>query len=322
MATNPDSSRVEGTLRESTVTPSCASILRSSNSSRLPDIPSVERRSFLIDGEPAICFPKKVLNKEHNLMSAHLGILKFSYQMPGLATIRSYLTSDWNVNGDFHMSLMDLGHVAIWFEREMELDLALAKNNRYVRGITCKIFRWRPGFSTRYAPRMVPVWLELPNLAYEYFAPSILKVIGDDLGHYLAMDKATYNRSNTGTTRICVEMDMDYDLLERIYLQCGEDPDLPAYWQPIKYPRFLYCSYYQMVGHSYEHCKKHRSKKVDNERRQESIGREEAPEISNSNQVRTTEGQRTNNPRPQINKHKIGGIIGEAGKHGSQVGEG
>lgn len=197
-------------------------------------------------------------------MSSHLGILKFSFQRPYLATIISCLTSDWNVNGDFYMSLMDPRYVAISFEKERELDLALARNNRYVRGITCKIFIWIPGFSTRYDPRTVLVWLELPNLAYEYFAQSILKVIGDYLGHYLEMDKSTYNRSDTAISRICVEMDMDYDLPQRIFPQCGEDPELPAYWQTIKYPRFLHCSYCQMVGHSYENCKKRRNRKNNN----------------------------------------------------------
>lgn len=44
-------------------------------------------------------------------MFGYFGVLKFSYERSNLATIRSSLTSDWNVNRDFYMSLIDPRHV-------------------------------------------------------------------------------------------------------------------------------------------------------------------------------------------------------------------
>lgn len=62
--------------------------------------------------------------------------------------------------------------------------------------------------------------------------------IGDNIGHFLPMDKATYNRSHTGIARICMDMDMDYELPEKIFLQ-SDNLEMPSYWQPIKYHKFL-----------------------------------------------------------------------------------
>lgn len=113
------------------------------------------------------------------------------------------------------MSLMDPRHIAVWLENEQGLDLALAKSNQYIMGISCRIFRWRLGFSTIYDPVLVHVWVELHHLAYECIAPSILKGIGDDIGHFLAMDKANFNRSHTCIARICVELDTNYELPQK-----------------------------------------------------------------------------------------------------------
>lgn len=116
----------------------------------------------------------------------------------------------------------------IWFEDEKELNIALAQNHMIIMGIHFRICRWKPSFSTAADPRMVPIWVDLLYLKYEYFAPPFLKAIGNEIGHFLAMDGVTYKRSYTEIARICVEMDMAYDLPQEIYLE-SEDPNIKGY---------------------------------------------------------------------------------------------
>lgn len=79
-------------------------------------------------------------------MSAHMVVLKFSMERPDFQTIRSCIIKDWNLEGGFEMSLIDLRHVTIWFDEDKELDLSLARSYRSFIGISFKIFFWRPRF--------------------------------------------------------------------------------------------------------------------------------------------------------------------------------
>lgn len=82
------------------------------------------------------------------------------------------------------MSLMDRRHVVIRFDDENDLDLSLARNHRFFLGIGFEIFKWRPGFSIQSDPRIVPIWIDLPFLKFEFLAPSLMKAIGDNIGQF------------------------------------------------------------------------------------------------------------------------------------------
>lgn len=65
---------------------------------------------------------------------------------------------------------MDQRHVVIWFDDAKELDIALVWNNKFIMGINFKIFRWRPSLSTKEDTKIVPVWIDILFLKYEYFS--------------------------------------------------------------------------------------------------------------------------------------------------------
>lgn len=77
-----------------------------------------------------------------------------------------------NLAISFETSLMNPKYVAIWFDDEKELDLALAWNYRFFLGINFKIFQWRPGFNTKVDPKFILVWVEISFSRYEFFAPN------------------------------------------------------------------------------------------------------------------------------------------------------
>lgn len=152
-------------------------------------------------------------------MFAHMAVLKFCNDRPNFQTIKAYIIKDWNLDGGFEVSLMHPIRVVFLFDDKKELVLALTRSYRSFLGINFKIFQWRPGLSTKVDLRFIPVWVEIPFLKYEFFTPAFLKAIGYEIGLYLAMDVASYKRSYTKKARICMEMDMDEPLSEKIYLE-------------------------------------------------------------------------------------------------------
>lgn len=79
---------------------------------------------------------------------------------------------------------------------------------------------------------MVPVWVDLPYLKYEHFTPPILKIIGNKIVYFLAMDRVTYRRTYIEILRIYVEMDMAYGLPQEVFLE-SEDINIEGYWSPL-----------------------------------------------------------------------------------------
>lgn len=92
---------------------------------------------------------------------------------------------------------------------------------------------------------------------------TLFKVINDSIGQILSMDNATYHHTYTKVVRICVEMDMGFDLPEEIFLD-SEDPLVDGYWYPLEYSKFWYCNHYHMVGHTNLYYKK-KKKTGDNQ---------------------------------------------------------
>lgn len=65
----------------------------------------------------------------------------------------------------------------------------------------------------------VPVWIRLYSLPLDYWLPESLKTIGNKLGHFLKISKATLKGRYTSFARICVEIDISRALPEEIILE-------------------------------------------------------------------------------------------------------
>ncbi|KAF5187950.1 hypothetical protein FRX31_022463, partial [Thalictrum thalictroides] len=81
----------------------------------------------------------------------------------------------------------------------------------------------------------------------------MLKSIGHGLGNFLSIDADTINLTKPDVARICVEMDLQYDLPDSFWL---EGHGYEGYWQPLYFPGFLFCGFCSKTGHSLEFCRK------------------------------------------------------------------
>ena len=80
--------------------------------------------------------------------------------------------------------------------------------------------RWTPNFDPAVeVPKVVPVWVCLPNLPIHRWTPSSLQGIGEILGRYIDKENP---KENYSCARICVEFDLEAGLPEAIKLTIGD----------------------------------------------------------------------------------------------------
>ncbi|KAF5207311.1 zinc ion binding / nucleic acid binding protein [Thalictrum thalictroides] len=239
-------------LGSSSSPPSFASLFKTYNHKPV-DLTPATYRSLKKDGKLAISFSKQDIERGQTLLATFAVILKFSSQRPSLSDIRGSITRDWNIMGEFTMGIIDYRHILVRFEAESEVTKALLQQNPNCLGIRFKVFRWFSGFNCKKDPALAPVWVELPDLPLDLFHHALLESIGQNIGKFLSIDKSTLCYTRPNTAKICVEMNLQEDMPDSIWL---EGPNFPGFWQEIQYPNFLYCSSCAMIGHSWEFCRK------------------------------------------------------------------
>jgi hypothetical protein len=74
---------------------------------------------------------------------------------------------------------------------------------------------WKENFSPEKETfKKVSVWLRLYSLPLDYWLPSTFEAIGNKLGKYISITKATLKGRYTSYTRICIDMDVSGALTE------------------------------------------------------------------------------------------------------------
>jgi len=69
----------------------------------------------------------------------------------------------------------------------------------------------------------VPFWVRLYSLPLDYWQLESLKVIGNKLGHFVKIPKATMWGKYTSFAHICVDMDISISLLIEIILEVFDE---------------------------------------------------------------------------------------------------
>lgn len=65
----------------------------------------------------------------------------------------------------------------------------------------------------------MPVWVRLPNLPLPYWHHIVLEDIGNLLGRFIKSDNERHDKGLFTYARICVEIDLNKGLPERIQLK-------------------------------------------------------------------------------------------------------
>lgn len=95
----------------------------------------------------------------------------------------------------------------------------------------------------------IPIWVQLPGLAMEYWGERCIRKIAWLLGNVLKVDKAAKNKERL---RALVEMDIKNEIPDELFFT-NEYDELVK--QPVRYDlKPIWCNKCQQIGHQVEGC--------------------------------------------------------------------
>lgn len=140
-------------------------------------------------------------------------VLKFpSSPTPRFWDLRKHINKDWGIVGYFSLGAMMNSQVLVSFDKENQVEKALAKQSHTIIGVRFKAFGWYPHFDTSIEAVIALVWVEIPLLPLVRYLPKMLVSVRNSLAKWISTDKRTLDLANTTKARICVEMNLEEDL--------------------------------------------------------------------------------------------------------------
>lgn len=164
--------------------------------------------------------------------------------------LRSTLGKIWKLDASQKLQALGKGVYLLKNLPSPTLRFIMERKPWYIGGKLVAIKEWEPGLQvSNVSFSNFPVWLELPELPVEFHTPGFLKMIGNQIGHFLKFDASGYNRGNLRSARIQVDFDLRNRLPSFIWL--GEVK------QPLQFEEVpMWCTGCQTGGHHLIECRK------------------------------------------------------------------
>ncbi|XP_071922584.1 uncharacterized protein [Coffea arabica] len=158
-----------------------------------------------------------------------------------------------DLKDDFSLGLMDRRHILIRLSNEADFYRIWSRNIWYVQDVSMRIFKWSTDFHVDRESSVVPVWFSLPKLPIHLFHKECLFSIVACLGWPLCVDTATAMGSRPSVARVCVEVDLQRELPERVWISVG---DRMGFWQVLMAENLpKYCGLCLHQGHNEDDCR-------------------------------------------------------------------
>jgi hypothetical protein len=148
-------------------------------------------------------------------MKAHELICKFMGLWSTERTLRNWIKYHWKPNGEVELHLGSNGFFTTVFINLGDRDRVFEGGPYFHELAGLYMQPWKENFSPEKETfKKVSVWLRLYSLPLDYWLPSTFEGIGNKLGKYIKITKATLKGRYTSYTRICIEMDVSGVLTE------------------------------------------------------------------------------------------------------------
>ncbi|KAF6164988.1 hypothetical protein GIB67_005357 [Kingdonia uniflora] len=145
--------------------------------------------------------------------------MKFPMGRPKADVIESNINSNWGLlEKPTTVAVLDFKHMMVMMKSEKDVTKALIRESRQIKGFFFKLFRWSIHFDPLKESPITPVWIQFLGLKLCFQNNGILKQLAGLMGKYLDTDSATLNLSRPSTARVCIEVDLSTDLLQKLYL--------------------------------------------------------------------------------------------------------
>ncbi|KAL2531794.1 Uncharacterized protein Adt_05145 [Abeliophyllum distichum] len=228
---------------------SFASVLQSDPDSACHQF--VAKEPFLHRGEPALTI---TADEEASLAEPFKFTLvgKFSHCKPSMVEVRNSFQK-FGLTGDFKIGLIDFKHVLIHLTHEDDYSRLFLKPLWFIMGCPMRVLKWTCDFHPDAETPIAPVWISFPLLPVHLRAKEFLYALSKLVGIPLRIDEATADLLRPSEARVCVEVNLEHKLPERVWIERGESR---SFWQPVVYEQLPhFCAKCRHMGHLIDKCR-------------------------------------------------------------------
>ncbi|KAL2498245.1 Uncharacterized protein Adt_23795 [Abeliophyllum distichum] len=228
---------------------SFASVLQSASDSACHQF--VAKEPFLHRGEPALTI---TADEEASLAEPFKFTLvgKFSHRKPSMVEVRNSFQK-FGFTGEFKIGLIDFKHILIHLTHEDDYSRLFLKPLWFIMGCPMRVLKWTCDFHPDAETPIAPVWISFPLLPVHLRAKEFLFALSKLVGVPLRIDEATADLLRPSEARVCVEVNLEHKLPDRVWIERGESR---SFWQPIVYEQLPhFCEKCRHMGHLIEKCR-------------------------------------------------------------------
>lgn len=205
------------------------------------------------DGRPRVHISKalrKELCQEWRLSL----IIKFLGKNANFNILNQRVLNLWQLQGKCNLIDIGFGCFIARFDNRRDYLHVLLDGPWKIFGSYLVTQRWVPEFKPRTAKiSKMAVWIRLPELPVEYFRDDIMKLILENVGKPLKLDRTTMAKEKGRFARAAVEIDLDQPLVSEIWVRNE--------MQIVEYESLhVVCFECGVVGHREQDCPYKKSK--------------------------------------------------------------
>ncbi|KAL2500198.1 Uncharacterized protein Adt_25748 [Abeliophyllum distichum] len=228
---------------------SFASVLQSAPDSACHQF--VAKEPFLHRGEPALTI---TADEEASLTEPFKFTLvgKFSHRKPSMVEVRNSFQK-FRFTGEFKIGLIDFKHILIHLTHEDDYSRLFLKPLWFIMGCPMRVLKWTCDFHPDAETPIAPVWISFPLLPVDLRAKEFLFALSKLVGVPLRIDEATADLLRPSEVRVCVEVNLEHKLPDRVWIERGESR---SFWQPVVYEQLPhFCAKCRHMGHLIDKCR-------------------------------------------------------------------
>lgn len=172
-------------------------------------------------------------------------------EVPIMKYLRTYIERQWTSVKDPEIFYHVEGYFVINLANEEEKTAVLCYGPYTIAKKPVIVKAWKLEFSFKdEVLKVIPLWIQLPNLALNYWGMDSLSRIGSLIGKPLFADECTTKQKRISYARMLVEVDMTKHVVYDIQI---EDPSGKFIQQKVIYEwEPVFCNKCQQIGHNCE----------------------------------------------------------------------
>lgn len=159
-----------------------------------------------------------------NYMQEHAMIYKLMGLWPTEKTLNKWIQMKWRSKGDIMLQLVSKWFFTVIFDLMEDRDHSFEGGPYFFNLVSLYMHYSKENFTPKKEDlTSVLVWVILYSFPTDYWSPSVLKGIGDEIVKYIKMSEGTRTRHYVSYARICVYLDVSSALSEVVNLMFRDE---------------------------------------------------------------------------------------------------